>query len=342
MRSVVVVSAVIPVIIELTACCGNYKAESEPETYDIVISEEEFLAALDEEGQLSTEGCDQLCREHPYNANDIIDSVESCEEVALSLTSTPPPETTPTEGTDGTGDTGSLVPERAVRCHVMSTSVCVGGRDHRCVEGRHEGYGPTDAAAWFGAQAHAESTSVAAFVAMGKELTRFRAPRSLVERCLASARDEVAHARILKVLAANHGGRPAPIALGPVPDRDLLSFAIENAIEGCVRETWAALVAHWQAVHAEDGAVRAAYARIARDEARHADLAWEIDAWLQTRLTEVQYREVCAARTETIAALRRELSDPSEMLQRCAGLPSVQQAFTLLDKLDGALWQQAA
>ncbi|MCL0138103.1 hypothetical protein M2T37_27880, partial [Klebsiella pneumoniae] len=88
------------------------------------------------------------------------------------------------------------------------------------------------------------------------------------------------HARMLRKLAAARGGRPGPIAFAPVRERSLLAFAIENAVEGCVNETWAALVAAWQAGHAEGADVRAAYERIAADEARHGDLAWAIDAWV--------------------------------------------------------------
>ena len=52
--------------------------------------------------------------------------------------------------------------------------------------------------------------------------------------------------------------------------RELEAIAIENAVEGCVRESFGALLATWQAKTAGDARVRAAMKRIARDETRHA------------------------------------------------------------------------
>ena len=49
--------------------------------------------------------------------------------------------------------------------------------------------------------------------------------------------------------------------------------------EGCVGETVAAVVASEQLARATDPAVRAALARIAADEARHAELAWRTVSW---------------------------------------------------------------
>jgi hypothetical protein len=61
---------------------------------------------------------------------------------------------------------------------------------------------------------------------------------------------------------------PAP------PARSLEELAVENAVEGCVRETYGALTAIWQARTAKDPSVAAAVRRIARDETRHAALSW--------------------------------------------------------------------
>lgn len=41
-------------------------------------------------------------------------------------------------------------------------------------------------------------------------------------------------------LAATHRVRPTAPRFGTIVDRDLEAIAIENALEGCVNETWAA------------------------------------------------------------------------------------------------------
>jgi hypothetical protein len=338
-RSVVMISSVIPVLVELVACCGKDDLRYE-EVVDVSVSEAEFQSALDGSGQLSAEGCEALCSEH-YTGYDHLVSVSACEETQPDITTTPADTTSSASEAPESGDTGAPPSaERWVACDVILEDVCTGGRDHRCVLGRHEGSGPTPLAAWFGAQAHAEATSVAAFAAMAVELRRFGAPAPLVDRCGDAARDEVSHARMLRRLARIRGGRPAPMALGRVAARSLLEFAVENAVEGCVHETWAALIAHWQARHAESPEVRAAYARIAEDEARHAQLAWDIDAWLRERLPGAAYDEVRAARRAAVEAL--EAGDAGPELRAGAGLPTAAQASKLRQGLDGALWQQAA
>ena len=63
--------------------------------------------------------------------------------------------------------------------------------------------------------------------------------------------------------------------------RDLDALAIDNAVEGS-REALGAAAALFQSKHA-DPRWRPLFGRIAEDEARHAQLAWDIDAWLGAR-----------------------------------------------------------
>ncbi len=85
--------------------------------------------------------------------------------------------------------------------------------------------------------------------------------------------------------AHRYGARPPAFVVDPPRPRSLAALARENAVEGCVRETWAALLAAYQAMSAEDPAFRALMAEVAVDERRHAELAWAIDAWARTRLS---------------------------------------------------------
>ncbi len=75
--------------------------------------------------------------------------------------------------------------------------------------------------------------------------------------------------------------------------------------EGCVGETVAALEAEEAAAHAEDPAVAEMLRDIAKDELRHAELAWRFVAWAlggDAKLAEVVRDEVDALDTSPNAA----------------------------------------
>ena len=190
--------------------------------------------------------------------------------------------------------------------------------------------------------AHLESASVKAFEHLRDELDRFGAPAELVRAARRSARDEVRHARVTGRLARSHGvGVPSVHASSPSAARSLASMAIENAVEGCVRETFGALVAAWQARHAGDPGIARMMAAIATDETRHAALAWAIAGWAEPRLDAKSRRAVRAARLSAVRVLRREarVAFPP-VLMRLAGLPSAARASALLDALDDGLWSR--
>ena len=108
---------------------------------------------------------------------------------------------------------------------------------------------------------------------------------------------------MLGALARREGGEVGPSEAAPLRERSIEEQATENAVEGCVFETFGALLAQWQATHAVDLGVRASLARLARDETRHAALAWTMAAWLEARLTPEARLRVREAR----ARARREL-----------------------------------
>jgi hypothetical protein len=111
--------------------------------------------------------------------------------------------------------------------------------------------------------------------------------------------------------------------------RPLLALAEENAAEGCVRETFGAAVAGWQARASADEGVRAAMRAIAADEERHAELAWEVDAWARRRLDQAAH--LTRVRQNAASILAAELAQAaSPSLARVAGLPSPADAAALL------------
>lgn len=169
------------------------------------------------------------------------------------------------------------------------------------------------------------------------ELRRLDAPEALIVRADAAHVDAVRHARVLRTLATRHGVRPAPPSVFPTPVRELSAFGVENMVEVCVRETWVALVAHWQALHAADPDIAAAFARIAIDSARRAELGADLDRWVQGRVGVRERAVIRAARDRALAGLA-QIREPDPDLQRIAGLPSAGTARRLLRGLSTERW----
>jgi hypothetical protein len=166
-----------------------------------------------------------------------------------------------------------------------------------------------------------------------------RAPRSLVRAAERSARDEVRHARVMSRLARRRGAAPARVTVKRGRGaRSLEAFAIENAVEGCVRESFAALVATRQATCAPDPELDLAMGRIAKDETRHAALAWEIARWVEPRLSAAARARVRRAAREALTVLRCEVQATPASLARALGVPKGRDAAALVDAFESALF----
>jgi hypothetical protein len=193
---------------------------------------------------------------------------------------------------------------------------------------------------WLAAMARLEEASIYAFEQLAGELRYHRAPHHLIVAALEAAGDEVRHARVLARFSAAYGTIPARarIARRAVP-RALTTIAVDNAIEGCVRECFGALVALHQSRCAADRQVRAAMTAIARDEIRHAELAMEIDAWLRERQPTVGAVIDLAKRT-AVARLRSELNGhvPPAAVRCALGLPDPATTFALFKEARRVLW----
>jgi hypothetical protein len=192
---------------------------------------------------------------------------------------------------------------------------------------------------YFAAQAHLEAASVHAFRTLARELSAHGAPEHLVAAARRALRDEVRHARATRKMALAHGSRPSPVTASRTTTRSLEEIAVENIAEGCVRETYGALLANWQARAAADPAVREMMAAIADDETRHAELAWAVDAWARTKLDAAARRRVREARAAAIAALADEVAvAPSPALAERLGLPDATLARHFVDTASRELW----
>jgi hypothetical protein len=187
----------------------------------------------------------------------------------------------------------------------------------------------------FSAMARLEEASVTAFHLLAADLEAIGAPAGLIEGCREAAADEVRHARSAGQLALRFGADLAPAQVAPAGARTARELAVENAIEGCIRETFGALVARHQAVRSQDEEIRAALAIIAEEETRHAALSWRIQGWLE------QERScggvLTATRAGAFAQLRAEILASEPASPAITGLPDQATALRLLDGLEGAL-----
>jgi rubrerythrin len=162
---------------------------------------------------------------------------------------------------------------------------CAGGRSTDGIEllppMSEDGLGPALAH-----MAIREAESVFAFQRLARELGAHGAPRKLRKQAARSRRDEQRHARTMTSLARRFGTTMAPPVAPekPLPTRSLDDVALENAVEGCVREAYGTWIAWKRAHDTRDPELRATMRRLAMDEARHAALAWNIHRWVMPRL----------------------------------------------------------
>lgn len=190
--------------------------------------------------------------------------------------------------------------------------------------------------------AHLEAASVHAFERLARELAAHGAPDELIAAAESAARDEVRHAQLMGALAERHGVRALAAEVDDLPVRSLEEIALENAVEGCVRETFGAVVGAFQAQHARDGAVRRAMQEIARDEARHAGLSQRVHVWCSERLDAEARARLYAAQRSALEQLEAECASELRVDARTAlGLPTAQLSRALLRELDAALFQKS-
>ncbi|MBL8685241.1 MAG: ferritin-like domain-containing protein [Myxococcales bacterium] len=173
-----------------------------------------------------------------------------------------------------------------------------------------------------------EAEAVAAFERLARELAALGAPETLVAWAQSSADDERRHVEMTRSL----DGR-AVIEAPPTDAlalRSLFDVALENAVEGCVREAFGVVIASWQAEHGADPRVRACYRTIAEDEAKHAALALEIDQWTASRLTARETMLVREAKLRALTVLRDEQSRARE--DAWLGLPDARASIAIFDE----------
>lgn len=179
--------------------------------------------------------------------------------------------------------------------------------------------------------AQLEAAAVVAFAELAASLRAFGAPASLVARAEQAQQDEIRHAAIMQRHAVAYGAvvPSTPATCSPRGYANELALALHNAREGCVHETYGALVALHQAHFAAAPELRSDLQQIANDEVAHAQWSHDLDAWLTTRLSPAERAAVAAAKTAACKALLATVGGPTSAAQQQFGLPDHQVAAQL-------------
>jgi hypothetical protein len=192
----------------------------------------------------------------------------------------------------------------------------------------------------FAAMAQLEAASVTAFEVLAIELEHYRAPAQLIAAARAAAQDEVRHAESTARMARRFGVTPAEPCVEAHPLRTLDAMALDNATEGCVRETFGAMLGYYQAATAADAQIAALMHDLADDETRHAALALQIHHWVMPQLSAEVRAQIATACVEAARDLRRELDhQASDELCELAGVPDAVTAAKLHASVSRVLWQ---
>lgn len=192
---------------------------------------------------------------------------------------------------------------------------------------------------YFANIARLEESAVAAFDVMVAELSSLGAPAALVAAAQEAREDEVRHTAAMGALAQRFGAAPLSPEITPVGPRTPFEIALENAVEGCVRETFGALVGAHQALRAGDAGVAEAMREVADDEIRHAELSWSVAGWLEPQLTDEEREQIAQAKRDAIEMLRNQAREPIDPeIVSLAGVPAAETAVAMVERLAADIW----
>ena len=189
----------------------------------------------------------------------------------------------------------------------------------------------------FAAAAQLEASSVWTFLRLAAELAAVGAPDALIAAALDAADDEVRHAELCARAAGGLAlaGLPAGTANPRFTQRSPHALAIlarEAWLEGCLNEGAAAREAAYASSETTTVSTRTMLAAIATDEARHAQLAWDVLAWilaLRPELATTLALPTTPTATSVDAALVRR-GIPSHAASRAAWATTVDSARSRL------------
>jgi peroxiredoxin family protein len=193
------------------------------------------------------------------------------------------------------------------------TQCAVEGRVHGGIQKLTQSTGCSGLGRYFARAYHAEASAVEAFLELRKELSFHNAPTELIDRCFLAAKEEVVHAQMMAKLAELHQGQLPDLSFGEFEPRTLLELALDNAVEGCIFETFSALKILRQAQKATDSVIAQTLNSIAKDECNHAELSWDIHRYLMTKLSNEEQTLVQKAQKEAVIKIGTASNNISQL-----------------------------
>lgn len=131
-----------------------------------------------------------------------------------------------------------------------------------------------------------EHASIASFARASMELMAIGAPLELVARTHLAALDEIRHTELSFAIAKELDGKDAHagalLALAP-REATIARVAQDTLVEAAIPELIAAREAHVAAERCNVTSIADALRGLSADEARHAELAWDVIAWCRLR-----------------------------------------------------------
>lgn len=191
-----------------------------------------------------------------------------------------------------------------------------------------------------------EAVAVIAFERLAFELKAYQAPIELLAKIQVAIEDEKRHtSNFSSVCLAQNWEIEEDIThiqVSQYPVRSLLELAIENAIEGCVGESFAALENLYQSHFAKNQTIKALHQSIVFDEIAHAELSWQIHDWINQQLP---IHEKVLLQEALVQAISGKISiNPNchlpEETKQYLGLPDHHTAKILYNQLNEQLWQK--
>ena len=194
---------------------------------------------------------------------------------------------------------------------------------------------------YFADMAAMETAAITAFRYLVRELTAYQAPATLIRLAQAAVEEETQHAQMAGLLSQACDTAVPVVEVADFQLRSLFEIALENAIEGCVNETFAAACGLWQEQQAESEVFRQVIGHIAEEEVGHAALSWSIHEWAMPQLTLAQQTHIRQAQAQAVATLAQKfLREETPLVRHAVGLPQQADAAQLFQQLRTQLWDE--
>lgn len=193
---------------------------------------------------------------------------------------------------------------------------------------------------YFAEIASMETAAVTAFRFLVQELEAYQAPNALIQMAREAIQEEIGHAEMTRLLAQAYDTAVPAVIIDDFKLRSLFEIALDNAVEGCVNETFAAASGYWQQQFAEHPVFKAVIGHITDEESKHATLSWAIHEWVMPQLTSAQQLAIHHAQADAINQLEQTwLTKEDPRVRVAVGLPEAQEALSLLRELKTHLWE---